>query len=167
MQSLLPKVREAGSFFYSISSGALDLRTASMPSIAGISAAASFSLHSSMIKETANSGAFTGHFGLEYFSGVHFQRTDKRIQNLQFGVSLEVSTLSDDLDVFKLHLAKEFTDIPERYCFVGSISGKLYLMNDFYNIPEVVRINLDKDAPTWYSDSGLVSGSGAQLDASG
>lgn len=66
-----------------------------MPSIAGISAAASFSLHSSMIKETANSGAFTGHFGLEYFSGVHFQRTDKRIQNLQFGVSLEVSTLSD------------------------------------------------------------------------
>ena len=43
------QVWEAGSAFYSISSGALDLRTASMPSIAGISAAASFSLHSSMI----------------------------------------------------------------------------------------------------------------------
>ena len=31
------QIREAGSAFYSISSGALDLRTASIPSIAGIS----------------------------------------------------------------------------------------------------------------------------------
>lgn len=69
---------------------------------------------------------------------------------------LEACALSDDLCVFKLHLTKEFTDIPERYYFVGSIDGKLYLMNNIYNIPQSIRIGLDNEVLTRYSDSGLV-----------
>lgn len=92
----------------------------------------------------------------------HFEDDSERQAYQQSNIKLvsyevlEESSLSDDLYVFKVHLAREFTDIPERYYFVGSIGGKLYLMNNIYNIPEEMLIDLDNDIFTQYSDNGLV-----------
>lgn len=69
---------------------------------------------------------------------------------------IHVDTLADGFYAFKVHLEREADLSTDVYLFVGPVNGQLSLMNNVYNVPEEIRLQIDEDAFYEYTYAGTL-----------